>query len=159
MVAALRADTGHAINVVREAIPGRPETFRYTCFQFAFGLVNPHPDLTRIATRHDDVFPGSDFVTFLVASVLTEIKPETAEDDDIVIYFRDGVPQHAGLISADLVVSKWGMAHTWRHRLFEVPSSYGSSVRYLALPRFRRHLLIPDIQGGEVIYGTRASVV
>jgi len=33
-------------------------------------------------------------------------------------------------VRGGMIESKWGTAHLWRHRLFEVPLRYGSTVRF-----------------------------
>src|SRR5436309_2815659 len=57
LVADLAKDFSHAISLVSETIPGRPETYRYTCFQHALDLTSPAPIVVRIANvRPDEVY-------------------------------------------------------------------------------------------------------
>jgi len=130
LVAALAEEYDHAIVLVQEAIPEKPETFRHTCFQHAFELVNPPRLIVDIATLYPDVYPNADFVGYLIEGQLFEVPPSDIQDDDVVVYFEAGIPRHAGKIHGGLIVSKWGTAHYWKHRLWEVPATYGSEVRF-----------------------------
>lgn len=129
-VRSLRTTHPHGIDLVAEAVPEDPSTFRYTCFQHAFELVNPPPGLITIASLYPEVFPNADFINHLIADHLAEVAGEDVIDNERVIYFDEGQPRHAGIVKSDQVISKWGTAHPWRHGLFEVPSGYGSRVRF-----------------------------
>jgi len=50
----------------------------------------------------------------------------------LVFYFGDDERfKHAGLsLGSGRVISKWGIGQLYEHRLFEVPASYGSKVRF-----------------------------
>jgi len=38
---------------------------------------------------------------------------------------------HAGLAQTNLrVISKWGIGHLYEHELWDVPESYGTSIRF-----------------------------
>ena len=51
----------------------------------------------------------------------------------LVVYLESGRVRHIGRLRAvDLVESKWGVGHLYRHGLFEVPASYGTEVRHFA---------------------------
>lgn len=83
-----------------------------------------------------DVFAGKDFIhwllkhEYLCEHVLTKKKP-----GDLVIYFDDKTFQHIGLLrSNDRVESKWGKGQLYDHALFEVPSSYGATVKFFPRP-------------------------
>jgi hypothetical protein len=82
------------------------------------------------------VFPGKKFVQFLLAH--THLRERTAQegsqDGDIVIYFRNGVPEHAGRLEASMVISKWGSegTHIWQHALWDVPAIYGDEAGFFA---------------------------
>jgi hypothetical protein len=64
--------------------------------------------------------------------LLAEVTVADARDGDLVFYFGDdGRFKHAGVCRDNgQVVSKWGIGHLHRHRLFEVPESYGTKVRF-----------------------------
>jgi hypothetical protein len=73
-------------------------------------------------------FPDKDFMRFLLAGHLCEADGE----GPIIIYFRDGAPEHAGSWREGAVVSKWGFGrtHIWQHALWDVPTSYGDEARF-----------------------------
>jgi hypothetical protein len=47
----------------------------------------------------------------------------------VVVYFAAGWPIHAAVIDGNTLVSKWGLAHLWRHGIAEVPEGYGQTIR------------------------------
>ncbi len=55
---------------------------------------------------------------------------EYKENDKIVIYLHENKIMHFGWIENESVVSKWGKGLIWEHQLFEVPITYGSTVKY-----------------------------
>lgn len=128
-VEALSAQYHHQIRIVQEADPNRPDTFQYTCFQHAFGLADPPEMVRRIATSFVDVYPSSQFVSFLIANDLQERTPDAVANGDVAVYWDRGHIKHAGLVEMPDIISKWGTAHLWRHRAFELPTSYGNQVR------------------------------
>ncbi len=83
-------------------------------------------------------FAGSAFARYLIETALVEIAADEALSGDIVVYLDDdGTPRHAGKIaSADKrIKSKWGGGLFLEHGLWEVPESYGNTVRfYRAIP-------------------------
>jgi hypothetical protein len=64
----------------------------------------------------------------------TAICSEVEGEGPIVIYLRDGAPEHAGRWGGAAVISKWGAAgtHIWQHALWDVPASYGDDARFFA---------------------------
>lgn len=128
LIEGLGEKCGHAISLVQEAIPGRPETGQFTCYQYAFNLVDAPPEVIRIASCHSKIYPSPVFVQFLIDHVLDGLP---APKDGCVIVYSDGQEiKHAGKMQGQMVVSKWGTAHLWRHRVYEVPITYGSDVRF-----------------------------
>jgi hypothetical protein len=129
LVRSLAARYSHSITLVVEAVPSNPATFQYTCFQHAFELVDPPRAIKEIAMLYPTVYPSAEFVEYLIAHYLREVTAHNARDADVVVYSSDVAIRHAGKVRGDLILSKWGTAHLWSHRLFEVPASYGSIVR------------------------------
>jgi hypothetical protein len=127
-IAKLAPKYPHSICVVQEAIPGRQETFRFNCYQHSFSLVDIE-SVDRIMRTHGSVFPGREFVQFLIDTRLHEIFVEEAKDADHVIYAAGSRIEHAGIVSRGMIESKWGLAHLWCHRVYEVPWGYGNVVR------------------------------
>jgi hypothetical protein len=127
-IATLALKHPHSICVVREAIPGKQESFRFNCYQHSFSLVDIE-SVTRIMRMYGSIFPGREFVQFLIDARLHEINVEEANDGDHVIYAAGSRIEHAGKVSQGMIESKWGLAHLWRHRVYEVPWAYGNVVR------------------------------
>jgi hypothetical protein len=80
------------------------------------------------------VFPGSRFVADLIKGKILRARAEPVghtTDGDIVVYFGQGKPEHAGKCSGRRVISKWGSGptHVWQHGIWEVPSKYGSLIK------------------------------
>jgi hypothetical protein len=99
----------------------------YNCFMYALDIA---PDEVRDMCL-GWIFPGQKFVQFLLANGhLREVKREPY----LVIYFRDGLPQHAGKLEGQKVISKWGAGatHVWQHDLWDVPVEYGEKARFFA---------------------------
>jgi len=119
----------HTISLVREAVSSRPETFQFNCYQHAFDLVNVE-SVTRVMKDWGSVYPGRDFVQFLVESRLQEISVEKVNTGDHVVYAAGRQIEHAGRVVDDGIESKWGLMHLWRHGVYEVPWHYGSTVRF-----------------------------
>jgi hypothetical protein len=128
-IAALKLRFGHDITLEAEAVPSDRRSWKYTCFQHAFELVDPPALIVKIANT-DRLYPNSEFVAFLTRNVLDTVGPEQVADGDVVVYSPQGIPKHAGKCRAGRVVSKWGEMHLWRHRLFEAPLRYDSTVLF-----------------------------
>lgn len=101
-----------------------PPIYEVNCFMFALGIEADDVSDMRLGP----VFPGKQFVESLLANGdLREVEGE----GPIVIYFRDGAPEHAGRWGGAAVISKCEAAgtHIWRHALWDVPASYGDEAR------------------------------
>lgn len=131
-VKALREDFPHGVVLVEAAMPDDPSTFRYTCFQFAFGLVDLPESVRRICEDYPHIYPSSDFVEYLVAEVLCPVVEGNLADGDLVVYRKSAKVTHAGIVLSNRVRSKWGTAHLWEHGFLEVPASYGSSLSFFS---------------------------
>jgi hypothetical protein len=127
---ALRARTPHSIRLVSAAVPGDRATFGFTCFQYAFALVDPPPAIVTIATLYPHVFPSREFVEFLIRNALVEVTEDLVQDGDSIVYADQGIIRHAGVMKRGRVQSKWGTAHLWEHGVLEVPVEYGSELRF-----------------------------
>jgi hypothetical protein len=117
---------------------GTPE---YDCFTFALDLIDCQERITarEYAPRKigpiqrpgiADALPGPNFLQFLQLPKQTSL--QGCHDYDLVVYYdKFGNAQHAGKIVGGMIVSKWGMKGAlWQHGLWEVPSSYGTSVQF-----------------------------
>ena len=110
----------------------------YRCFVYAFELVDS-PKYGRIADAdaadgRNIFFAGSEFARFLIESgALVKINEGEARPGDVVVYLDiKGTPQHAGkIVTLDgRIKSKWGGGLFLEHGLWEVPESYGNTVRF-----------------------------
>lgn len=109
---------------------------KYTCVVHAFDLIEV-PEYEAIAGWGlGRTFAGSDFVQYLLDNDrLMEVDGPQAGQHRIVMYFADGKFQHVGKVTSPTrVTSKWGTGHLFEHDLVDVPSSYGSSLRYFEAP-------------------------
>lgn len=129
LIAQLSSEHTHSILLIKEAIPGDPSTFQYTCHMYTFDLIGLS-EVEKIAAEHEDIFPGSDYVEFMITNkYLREKTWEEAKDGDVIIYFDNGKPSHSGKIYRNRIISKWGLANTWEHDIYEVPISYGEQFK------------------------------
>ena len=94
----------------------------------ALEISSPPPLVAKIMGRFDVVYPGAEFIQSLISRQLLE-ETRGPEDGDVVLYFRDGAPKHAGKVRGGAIISKWGLGHVWQHPAFEVPESYGDVIR------------------------------
>jgi len=112
---------------------------RYTCLMHALAFTQK-PEYIAIAERGlGSVFAGRRFAHWLLdESLLNEKTREEARDGDLVFYFDDEDQfRHAGLmIGGRRVRSKWGTGHLVEHELFEVPESYGTTLRFFKKPSY-----------------------
>jgi len=128
LLAELSESYPNNIRIVERANP----TQRYTCYMHAFGL-GYQPEYVRVAiSGSGKIFANSAFVLFLLQrGYLQERTSGTASPGDVVIYFANGVPQHAGIAKDNgQVESKWGTGHLYEHGVLEVPAKYGDKVKF-----------------------------
>lgn len=55
---------------------------------------------------------------------------ECNNNDRVVVYFNGSEVTHFGLIDGEKIKSKWGSGLIWEHMLFEVPVTYGNTVKF-----------------------------
>ena len=135
LITELSADYPHSITLLEQKEPGDPNSLRFNCHEYAFGLRGSEKVET-ISSWYTDIFPDAGFVTLLITRVLTEKSEGNLQTGDLVVYFSDGKVAHSGIYVDGKVRSKWGGGHLWEHGLYEVPLSYGSEPRFFtALPR------------------------
>lgn len=160
---------GLSISLVRVARRYDPSSYNYNCFMWAFGLLDRQWTADPVPESRD-IYPRSDFANYLVSHYLQEVLEQDAKVGDIVIYFKDGKPVHAGTCESSLVVSKWGLySHLWKHGLCELPIEYGDEIRfYQCLPdtiireafeKWGRHLRTDAPHGKDSMHPTIAPVL
>jgi len=127
-IAALKKIYPHEV-----AVQGNPNWIdtRTDCFMYVFrdriaadfvgtfeSLVEDNPDLfEKIGER-------------LVLEGFISLHEDRSPDDQVVVYFHQKHIKHFGKLVEDRVISKWGRGLIWKHRVFEVPISYGTQVKY-----------------------------
>jgi hypothetical protein len=120
----LRSEFPHTIQLVERTNPTRP----CNCYEWAF-------DLSSVVTqwvgdlRLPELFAGLQFVSTLIP-YLNEIPESDVKSYDLVLYFDEQIPTHAGLATESRVISKWGEGHIYKHGFLEVPSSYGNEISF-----------------------------
>ena len=103
----------------------------YNCFAHALGVIDSQRVIDLLIAdgyRESSVGVkcGTEFVEILIQKALLLLN----DAGPIIVYFRDSRPVHAGLVSGDMVISKWGgEGLLWKHGTWEVPSSYGQEIR------------------------------
>lgn len=100
------------------------------CFLFVFKCKIPDELEKKIINIYDDASNFGAYVHQLLDDGFIEMHTLPKTSDEVVVYFKDGVPVHFGKLENDLVISKWGRCLIWKHKLFEVPLSYGDTAKY-----------------------------
>jgi hypothetical protein len=121
----------HGLRIELVEVPDPSKEFN--CFRYALKL-RELPEWVYDACMCANPPTGvkSDFVRSLLEDPLVLKESNDIHDGDIAIYFDNGTITHAGLVQNGRVVSKWGSGHIWIHGVMEVPSAYGSHVRFYA---------------------------
>ncbi len=116
------------------SLPSAYDLFQYTCLVHALDFTNKGDYLAISTLRGHDVFAGKEFAQWLLGrGQLVAVAANQASPDALVIYLNDaGTFEHVGILRpGGRVESKWGQLGLYEHNLFEVPSNYGNTVRYL----------------------------
>lgn len=110
------------------------------CFEYALRLVFSSEYLGikkfELRTRINPIGASAEFMVFLLEKhYLDEVKGDDAEGGDLIVYFENGKPTHAGILTESRrVISKWGKGLLLEHQLFEVPAIYGNEYRFYKSP-------------------------
>jgi hypothetical protein len=133
LVAAIPGCTAHP---VAEGDPRYPKAETYNCFTYVLELADSE-DYRIITAQFTRLGADVQFMRYLVQNrILQEIPSDFAVANDIVVYFDNAEPQHAGKLYGTRVVSKWGDGLLWDHAVLEVPVIYGETrVFYRRLSR------------------------
>ena len=125
-VAALKTAFLHTIRCVDRVEEG-------TCVTYACGLLE-HRQLV-YELEGLGIKAGRSFVEWLLDEGHF-IEISTAKPGALALYFNAGTWKHAGVMKGKTRLrSKWGAYFAFDHRLSEVPSDYGTDVRFFELPR------------------------
>jgi hypothetical protein len=112
--------------------PPPTEEQNYNCFVYVLGL------------QHDERFLGNKgwiftrkldelFDEMIAQSILERI--ENGDSNKLIVYRADsGKISHVGLMEDEsTVISKWSWGPLLRHKIFDVPNHYGSTVEFYAM--------------------------
>jgi hypothetical protein len=126
----LREKFKHAVIVLPH---GTDRLSRFNCYAYAFGIWEHRDFVALVEDTGTSAIMNSTFIeTELAGGGLLEVDLNAADVGDIVIYFKDGKPKHAGKIAAlgtSLTVhSKWGPSEMHAHDMWEVPDIYGDDL-------------------------------
>lgn len=111
------------------AIPPSSEE-NYNCFIYALGFAG---DKKFIAEHHGFIYDT--FFQKLIKEKLLEYINKPEKGDYILYQDLKNYPNmitHIGVIcNDDMIISKWAWGPTIKHKLFDVPKSYGDDVSYI----------------------------
>ena len=96
------------------------------CFLYVMKNILEKDDYRKLKERVQKINNFNDSIN----KGFLSLHEEFDNDDRVVVYFdRNGVT-HFGLIDGEKVKSKWGSGLIWGHSLFEVPITYGNTVKF-----------------------------
>ncbi len=103
---------------------------RYNCVMYALGI-HDSAEYVRMAMKcPEDVHASTSFLRFLMDEHET-IRVSAPSTGDMGVYVECDAVKHVGrVITGGRIHSKWGIGHLYDHSTEEVPSSYGSTVRF-----------------------------
>jgi hypothetical protein len=135
---ALRQRFSHSIEVETD----ESSSLAFNCVMYALGFESDarYIRLARKCIRldpNDDTGPNyqgvhadTGFVEFLIGRK-SIVEVSSTRKADVAVYFSGNRAKHIGrLVAPSRIASKWGMGHLYTHALAEVPSNYGSTLRY-----------------------------
>lgn len=107
------------------------EKAKFNCFVYAFGL-DADPDFIYFGNTEPKNRFGSDHINhFIKYDVLKKVS--SAEKGDYVIYKKDNIFTHAGIVlDKNTIISKFGTEDfaIRRHKIADIFNEYGSDVSY-----------------------------
>jgi len=114
------------------SLHGNPNFFeRDDCFLYAFRNLLPDDLLAafiNLVSDKPELFES--ICNDLILKEFVSLHAKQIDSDRIVVYFLGNTPKHYGRIEGDTVLSKWGNGYIWKHGLFEIPLSYGETIRF-----------------------------
>lgn len=112
---------------------------RFNCFAFAFRLTEHERYDRLVDAKQSSALLNAKLVTQLLErGDLIAVDYTSAKPGDIVLYFNGRNLTHAGRVIESeprcRILSKWGGNEVHSHALWEVPLSYGATVRFVETP-------------------------
>lgn len=100
---------------------------------YAFGIEN-NQQYIQLAWEVDErIHANPNFVQFLIKNEYM-IEEQQAANGCVIVYFDEKIKHIGQLISESRVISKWGLGHLYEHAFFEIPISYGDTIRFFKPP-------------------------
>jgi hypothetical protein len=126
-IASLKPRFPHSIEIVEAVDVAVAGPGQFNCYMYALNV----QDSPRVAALLGNTTRplGKEFMRWLVKSRRLKAAIDVLKDGDIILYSAEGGPLHAGRWNGSAVISKWGLAHLWKHAIFEVPTRYGHIAR------------------------------
>jgi hypothetical protein len=114
----------HSIHPLSDYDPANRQN--YNCFEYALDLhITCHYSVL-VTLFALGVGLDYRFVNYLIQhEVLKQILSSEVKLDDLLIYFHNDLPAHAGKWKGNNVISKWGKGLLYEHGIYEVPIKYG----------------------------------
>lgn len=145
----LRKITGHTIRVLNSSA----DDLAYNCVSHALGLAKD-PEYLCLASKCANTHADTAFVQHLINGKAIVEQP-TWKAGLLGVYADGTTITHIGrFISDSHLTSKWGPGLLWEHGAFEVPDSYGDTLRAFSAPdpsAVRQHFVCYARCNGEVI--------
>ena len=109
----------------------------FNCFMHVLNLVDRvESNVFKQDDKTLNFFIDSSFFRKLYdADVVSKTSIDQLEPNDLVVYYKGQQKMHVGrYIAPNLVESKWGIGPLFRHGLWDVPKSYGETLKYFKPP-------------------------
>jgi len=103
---------------------------RYNCVMYALDI-HESSEYVRMAMQcPEDVHASTAFLRFLIDEQVT-LSVGVPSAGDLGVYLEGDSVKHVGRIASQgRLLSKWGIGHLYDHSMEEVPTSYGSGLRF-----------------------------
>ena len=109
----------------------------FNCFMHVLNLVDRvEPNVFKQDDKKFGFLINSSFFRKLYdADIVSKASIDQLEPNDLVVYYMGQQKMHVGrYIAPNLVESKWGIGPLFRHGLWDVPKSYGETLKYFKPP-------------------------
>jgi hypothetical protein len=123
----LRLRFPHSVGIVEAVDVALAGPRQFNCYMYALNIHDSSRIAGLLATTVRPL--GNEFMRWLVDSRRLKATADGLQHNDIILYSDEYSPLHAGRWNGSAVVSKWGLAHLWKHPIFEVPTRYGHIAR------------------------------
>lgn len=120
----LRLLFGHSI----DTLPFDEPAQECNCVMQALDFRMEHP-----STPRGRFYASTAYLRWLIEGGHLAPIDGDAPAGSLAVYYVDGNVEHVGVLQASgRIISKWGIGMLCEHEQLEVPSSYGSGIRYFA---------------------------